>query len=164
VSDQPINILLVDDDDVDIRVVIRALKKQKLGNPVFVAHDGAAALAHLRGEDGKPGLTGPVLVLLDLNMPRMNGHEFLSEIRSDPKLAKTIVFVLTTSNDERDRCAAYERNVAGYLVKSKAGRDLMNHIPLLEQFLLSVRFPSQENPSRANGDSAKECHSTMVEA
>ena len=153
--DEPIKILLVDDDDVDIRVVQRAFKKQRIGNPVTVAHNGVAALARLRGTDGQPAMTGPLLVLLDLNMPMMGGHEFLSEIRNDPRLAKTLVFVLTTSNDERDRCAAYEKNIAGYLVKSEAGRDLMNHIPLLEHFMLSVRFPaSEDQPSNASDSEA----------
>ena len=147
--DEPIKILLVDDDDVDVRVVLRAFKKQRIGNPVTVAHDGNEALKRLRGSDGQPAMTGPLLVLLDLNMPGMNGHEFLQEIRNDSRLAKTLVFVLTTSNDERDRCAAYEKNIAGYLVKSQAGQDLMNHIPLLEQFMLSVRFPAIEEEQAA---------------
>ena len=144
-SDQAIKILLVDDDDVDVRVVMRAFEKQRICNPVTVAHNGIEALARLRGTDGQPAMTGPLLVLLDLNMPGMGGHEFLQEIRSDARLAKTLVFVLTTSNDDRDRCAAYEKNIAGYLVKSQAGKDLMHHIPLLEQFMLSVRFPSHED-------------------
>lgn len=136
-----VTILLVDDDDVDVRVVRRAMERQRISNPIVVARDGLEGLARLRGEDGEPPLQGPILVLLDLNMPRMGGHEFLTELRADPRLARTLVFVLTTSDDDRDRAAAYDKHVAGYLVKSEAGRDLMNHVPLLERFLLSVEFP-----------------------
>jgi len=144
-SDTPITILLVEDDDVDVRVVLRAFEKERISNPVVVAHDGIEALARLRGQDGHPVISGPVLIVLDLNMPRMDGHEFLAEIRNDPKLAQLLVFVLTTSDDESDRQAAYSKNVAGYLVKSDAGRDLMKHIPLLQHFLLSVHFPSVDD-------------------
>lgn len=145
--DEPITILLVDDDDVDVRVVKRALHKQCINNPMVVARDGVEALEVLRGEDGHPPLIQPLLILLDLNMPRMGGLEFLDELRNDPKLSKSIVFVLTTSNDERDRDAAYTKHVAGYLLKSEAGRDLMNHTPLLERFLLNVQFPTNSESS-----------------
>ena len=142
-TNKPIKILLVDDDDVDVRIVKRALSRQKINNPLVVARDGLEALEALRGNDDTPPLEQPLLILLDLNMPRMGGLEFLTELRSDPKLAKSIVFVLTTSNDERDRHAAYSSNVAGYLLKSEAGRDLMNHFPLFERFLMSVQFPGE---------------------
>ena len=144
----PIKILLVDDDDVDVRVVKRALHKKCINNPMIVARDGVEALEMLRGTDEQPPLQQPLLVLLDLNMPRMGGLEFLEELRQDPRLSKTIVFVLTTSNDERDRDAAYSQNIAGYLLKAEAGRDLMNHIPLLERFLLSVQFPTNQESTR----------------
>ena len=148
-SQNPITILLVDDDDVDVRIVKRALSREKINNPLVVARDGVEALELLRGDDAKPALEQPLLILLDLNMPRMGGLEFLQELRSDRRLAKSIVFVLTTSNDERDRHAAYSCNVAGYLLKSEAGRDLMNHFPLFERYLMSVQFPGEsgENDS-----------------
>ena len=155
-SNQPITILLVDDDDVDVRVVLRAFKKQRISNPVVVAHDGIEALARLRGDDGLPALSGPILVLLDLNMPRMNGHEFLTELRADSRLSKLLVFVLTTSNDQMDRTAAYEKNVAGYLLKSKAGQDLMAHVPLLQHFMLSVNFPCDSEATSLNTASQSE--------
>lgn len=157
-SDKPITILLIEDDDVDIRVVQRAFKQQKISNPIVVAHDGVEGLAMLRGEDGYEKIEGPLLVLLDLNMPRMGGHEFLTELRNDPPIASTIVFVLTTSNDERDRVAAYDRNVAGYLLKPEAGRELMGHLTLLENYMVSVQFPtnaqrevSSDSERRATG-------------
>ena len=144
-STNPITILLIEDDDVDVRIVKRALRREKIDNTLVVARDGLEALEVLRGNDEKQALEQPVLILLDLNMPRMGGLEFLKELRSDSELAKSIVFVLTTSNDERDRNAAYSSNVAGYLLKSEAGRDLMNHFPLFERYLMSVQFPGGPN-------------------
>jgi CheY-like chemotaxis protein len=108
------NILLVDDDEIDVMNVQRAFEKGKIDNPLFLAGDGLTALEVLR--DG----TIPRerrLVLLDLNMPRMNGIEFLRELRSDPELRTTSVVVLTTSNEECDRVEAYDLHVAGYLLK-----------------------------------------------
>jgi len=113
-DDKLINILLVDDDVVDVKNVERALRKNNVANPLFVAANGLEALDMLR----KGTVPGPRrLVLLDLNMPKMNGIEFLQEIRKDPELATLSVVVLTTSNDDRDRVAAYSHNVAGYLLK-----------------------------------------------
>ena len=109
-----LNILLVEDDEVDVMNVKRAFVKNHIMNPIVVAGDGLEALEKLRnGEVPK----GRQLVLLDLNMPRMNGIEFLREIRKDPELCATSVVVLTTSNDERDKIETYNLNIAGYLVK-----------------------------------------------
>lgn len=112
-----LHILLVDDDDVDVMNVQRAFKRNNILNPLFIAHDGLEALTMLRsdGPDGVP--KGRRLVLLDLNMPRMNGLEFLRELREDPELRYLTVIVLTTSDDERDKVEAYNLNVAGYIIK-----------------------------------------------
>jgi CheY-like chemotaxis protein len=109
-----LNILLVEDDEVDVMNVRRAFEKSHIMNPLFVAGDGLEALEKLR--DGEVP-RGRRLILLDLNMPRMNGIEFLREVRKDPELAATPVVVLTTSNDDRDKVEAYNLNVAGYLLK-----------------------------------------------
>ena len=94
--------------------VRRAFAKSHILNPLFVAGNGLEALEKLRsGEIPK----NRRLVLLDLNMPRMNGIEFLREVRQDPELHAISVVVLTTSNDDRDKVEAYNLNVAGYLVK-----------------------------------------------
>ena len=109
-----LNILLVDDDELDVMNVQRAFRKNNIQNPLYVAHDGIEGLAQLR--DG----TVPDqrrLVLLDLNMPRMGGIEFLRELRADPALRTTTVVVLTTSDEDRDRVEAYNLNVAGYIIK-----------------------------------------------
>ncbi len=113
-DDRELNILLVDDDEVDVMTVQRAFAKANIANKVFVATDGIEALKVLRA-DGVP--TARRLVLLDLNMPRMNGIEFLREVRSDPVLQALTIVVLTTSNEDRDRVDAYQLNVAGYLLK-----------------------------------------------
>lgn len=137
-----VTVLLVDDDDVDVRVVRRAFQKAGVTNEMVVARDGIEALERLRGTEDEPAIAKPVLVLLDLNMPRMTGLEFLQELRADPQLHHTIVFVLTTSDDQADRMAAYDKNVAGYLLKHEAGRDFLSHLAMLENFLVTVRFPT----------------------
>lgn len=136
-----VNILLVDDDQVDVLAVKGALEENNIANPVYVASDGVKALEMLRGTKGNERVPDPYLILLDLNMPRMNGIEFLKELRGDPKLHSNIVFVLTTSNDDRDKVSAYQYNVAGYVVKSEVGEDFMHLISLLEDFKVLVQFP-----------------------
>ena len=113
-DDRALNILLVDDDEIDVMTVKRAFTKNKIGNQLFVANDGIQALELLRSDGIPPSRR---LVLLDLNMPRMNGIELLREIRADPALQALSVVVLTTSNEDRDRVEAYQLNVAGYLLK-----------------------------------------------
>jgi CheY-like chemotaxis protein len=76
--------------------IVRAFKKAKIANPVSLAHDGIDALEMLRGTNGRERFPRPFLILLDLNMPRMNGIEFLKELRQDDELRKSIVFVMTT--------------------------------------------------------------------
>ncbi len=126
-------ILLVEDDEIDARAVQRGLAQARLSNPVVVATDGVQALRVLRGADGNPPLRKPYLILLDLNMPRMNGFEFLEEIRRDAFLKEAPVFVLTTSNDEQDRVRAAQNNVAGYLLKSREGSDFRKFVEMLRE-------------------------------
>jgi CheY-like chemotaxis protein len=110
-----LHILLVDDDEVDVMNVQRAFKKNNIVNPLFVARDGVEALEMLRRPGHIPRERR--LVLLDLNMPRMNGHELLRALREDPQLRNITVVVLTTSDDDRDKVEAYNLNVAGYILK-----------------------------------------------
>jgi CheY-like chemotaxis protein len=138
-----VSILIVDDDEVDARAIERGLRQQKIGNPVYVAPDGREGLAMLRGAEGRSKLQRPYLILLDLNMPRMNGLEFLRELRSDSELTDSIVFVLTTSSAAEDKAAAYEQHIAGYLEKPNAGMSFLQAIQMLERFVLSVQFPPE---------------------
>lgn len=112
-----LHILLVEDDEVDIMNVRRSMRQLHLCNHLAVANDGVEALAMLRGTDGYQPLQRPLLVLLDINMPRMNGIEFLQCIRRDPALQDLSVVVLTTSDEERDIVEAYRLHVAGYMLK-----------------------------------------------
>lgn len=137
-----IRILLVEDDEVDVLAIQRALKKKRVVNTLTVARDGIEALEILRGENGHQGLCRPHIILLDLNMPRMNGLEFLDEIRSDPALRDSIVFVLTTSNSDEDRCQAYAKNIAGYILKSNVGDDFVDAISLLDVYWKLIELPT----------------------
>lgn len=107
------HILLVEDDDIDAMTVRRTLKELGAPNPLDRATDGERALDFLRN----PAHARPGLILLDLNMPRMNGIEFVAEIKKDPELRIIPVVVLTTSSEEADRVAAFHNSVAGYMVK-----------------------------------------------
>ncbi len=113
-----LHILLVDDDEVDVMNVQRAFRKNNILNPLYTASNGLEALDLLRGANGSERIPGERrLVLLDLNMPRMNGLEFLRAVREDPQLRSLSVVVLTTSGDDRDKVEAYNLNVAGYILK-----------------------------------------------
>ena len=118
-DDRMINILLVEDDEVDVMNVKRAFKKYKITNPLFIAENGIKALEMLRSHNGQPPQVPLTrrLVLLDLNMPKMNGLEFLHEMRKDEELKRIPVIVLTTSDEDKDRIEAYNLNVAGYILK-----------------------------------------------
>ena len=118
-EDRRLNILLVEDDELDVMNVSRAFKKNNVANPLYVATNGLEALDMLRGTRGEPPAVPEDrrLILLDLNMPKMGGIEFLREIRSDPSLKHITVVVLTTSDEERDKVDAFNLNVAGYILK-----------------------------------------------
>ena len=112
--DRALNILLVEDDEVDVMNVHRAFERNHMTSALFVAGNGIEALSMLRSNLIPKERR---LILLDLNMPKMNGIEFLQALRADPELAATPVVVLTTSNDDQDKIDAYNLNVAGYLLK-----------------------------------------------
>jgi CheY-like chemotaxis protein len=140
--EETVTVLLVDDDDVDVQAVRRAFRKAKIANPVEVARDGVEALAILRGEEGHDPIQRPYIIILDLNMPRMDGREFLTELRNDPQHHDAVVFVLTTSQADEDRAASYDKNVAGYIVKSDVGKGFLNVINLLDCYWRVVLLPS----------------------
>ncbi|HEX2721857.1 MAG TPA: response regulator [Gemmatimonadaceae bacterium] len=137
-ADRVLNILLVEDDEVDVMNVRRAFERNNVSNPVFVAGNGIEALEMLR--------SGQIpnerrLVLLDLNMPKMNGIEFLHELRADPELASLPVVVLTTSNDDQDKIDAYNLNVAGYLLKPVTFSNFCERMTTLNKYWTLVEMP-----------------------
>jgi CheY-like chemotaxis protein len=134
-------ILLVDDDAIDVAAIRRAFRKLEIVNPIAVARNGIEALDMLRGENGQAKLETPFLILLDLNMPRMGGIEFLKELRADLELRRTLVFVMTTSAAEDDRERAYEYNVAGYVLKDRPGQTFLQSIAALESYWSAIELP-----------------------
>lgn len=136
-----LNLLLVDDDDVATESVLRSLARCDLNPCIVTAEDGLEALAILRGQHPERTIDRPYLVLLDLNMPRMNGFEFLETLRADERLRDTVVFVLTTSDADTDRTRAYHENIAGYMVKSCVGPQFRHLVSLLDAYRQLVRLP-----------------------
>ena len=137
-SDRVLNILLVEDDAVDVMNVRRAFERNNVSNPLYVAGNGLEALELLRNG------TVPKerrLILLDLNMPKMNGIEFLQALRADPEYASTPVVVLTTSNDDQDKIDAYNLNVAGYLLKPVTFSNFCERMATLDKYWTLVEMP-----------------------
>jgi CheY-like chemotaxis protein len=131
-------ILLVEDDDVDVIAVQRALAKGGITNPLVTVGDGSAALEILRSG------TLPIsrlVILLDLHMPRMGGIEFLVELRADEHLRSIPVIVLTTSASDRDRMDAHRLDVAGYLVKPLSTETLVATMAALESVWATQTLP-----------------------
>lgn len=133
-----LNILLVEDDQVDIMNVKRAFDKNRITNPLYVATNGLDALEMLRSNAVPPDRR---LILLDLNMPKMTGIEFLRALRADRELSATPVVVLTTSNDERDKIDAYNLNVAGYLLKPVTFINFVEVMAALNKYWTLVELP-----------------------
>lgn len=133
-------LLLVEDDPFDVLAMKRCVATFKLPVTLEVAGDGEAALLALERLLLAPQANA-VLIFLDLNMPRMNGIEFLDALRCDLRLARSIVFVLSTSNDPRDRRASYARGVAGYVCKDMVAPDYADLAALVRSYLDLVTLP-----------------------
>jgi CheY-like chemotaxis protein len=136
--DRELNILLVEDDEVDVMNVRRAFERNNVSNPLFVAGNGLEALDMLRNGTVPKARR---LILLDLNMPKMNGIEFLQALRADPDLSATPVVVLTTSNDDQDKIDAYNLNVAGYLLKPVTFSNFCERMATLNKYWTLVEMP-----------------------
>lgn len=138
-----VNVLLVEDDEVDVMNVQRAFKRKQIDNPLFVASNGLDALSMLRGSDAQPPSVPDHrrLVLLDINMPKMNGLEFLQELRQNDSLSSTPVVVLTTSDADQDRLEAYRLNVAGYILKPVAFATFAEVMASLNQYWALCEIP-----------------------
>jgi CheY-like chemotaxis protein len=143
VADRAMNILLVEDDEVDVMNIKRAFKKNNITNPLYIASNGLEALEMLQNEDGESPAIPPHrrLILLDLNMPKMGGIEFLKRLRADPKLKSIPVVVLTTSNQDQDRVEAYQLNVAGYLLKPLTFSGFLEAMATLNKYWTLCEMP-----------------------
>jgi CheY-like chemotaxis protein len=132
---------LIEDDEVDAEAISRACRNLNINCEIIRFRDGREAMDALHGPLGTELLSRPYLILLDLNLPRMDGITFLDDLRADPVWRRSIVFVLTTSAREEDKAAAYDRRVAGYLVKDSLGSDYSALCELLDVYEKSVQFP-----------------------
>lgn len=137
-NDKMLNFLLVEDDEVDVMNVQRAFRKNNMANPLFVAGNGVEALAQLRSGDIP---IERLIILLDLNMPKMNGLDFLRELRKTPTLAAIPVVVLTTSDHEKDKVEAYNLNVAGYILKPVTFVSFVEVMATLRKYWTLVELP-----------------------
>jgi chemotaxis family two-component system response regulator Rcp1 len=138
VEQEPIEILLVEDNEPDVDLTIEALAGGKLRNRIHVARDGIEALAFLRREGPHAGAPRPHLILLDLNMPRMDGRETLAEIKKDPSLQSIPVVVLTTSKSEEDIARSYQLQCNCYINKPVDLQQFMIVVRAIEDFWLCV--------------------------
>lgn len=128
-------ILLVEDDEIDSEAVRRALKKAEIDNPLRIAPDGVEALRILN-HNGT--MTQPCVMLVDINMPRMNGFELLRALRQNEATKQNVVFILTTSNREDDKKMAFDLQAAGYILKD----DLGVMAELIQRYCRINRFPT----------------------
>lgn len=140
---EPVKFLVVEDDSVSVMAIKRALKKLDITNDVVIAKDGQQALDILRGENGESKILPPFIVTLDLNMPRMDGFEFLAEVRKDEALQSTIIFVLSTSDAPKDVSTAYQSLIAGYIVKDNLGDSFVKAFDMINSYSKIVAMPTR---------------------
>ena len=133
-------ILLLEDDTVDAMTVKRALKDIKVTNPLVRVANGEEGLAYLRDETK----TKPCVILLDINMPKMNGIEFLKVIKSDEKLRRIPAIVLTTSKDDKDRFATFQLSIAGFIVKPVDYLKFLEAIKIVNLYWTLSELPNTE--------------------
>ena len=143
---KPVEILLVEDNAGDIRLTVEALREGKIRNNLQVVRDGEEALAYLKKENGFEDCSRPDLILLDLNLPRKNGREVLAEIKSDAKLKRIPVVILTTSKAEQDILQSYDLHANCYITKPVDWEQFMKVVQLIEDFWFTVvMLPGDKN-------------------
>jgi CheY-like chemotaxis protein len=136
----PLPLLLIEDDELDCELIERTLRGAAPFYALTIARDCREALELLQPHNGHQPLF-PALMLLDLALPGMNGLEFLRLLRQDQRLRACIVFVLTESDAETDKRAAYQQAVAGYILKSDLASNTGKLLDLLEAYREVVEFP-----------------------
>lgn len=132
-----VTLLLVEDDDIDAMTIERGFLKQRIANPIVRAYDGIEALELLRSNK----VSRPLIILLDLQMPRMGGIEFLKQLRADEALSDLVVFVLTTSKSEEDMLSSYKQHIAGYFIKGDSGEKFLDIVNVLDSYWKIVQLP-----------------------
>jgi CheY-like chemotaxis protein len=132
--------MLVEDDTVDAMTVKRALKDLKVWNPLVRAGNGEEALLYLRDDNN----VKPCVILLDLNMPKMNGIEFLRIAKADEKFRRIPAIVLTTSKDDQDRFQTFELNVAGFIVKPVDYKKFVEAMRIIDLYWTLSELPNTE--------------------
>ena len=132
-------ILLAEDDKVDAMTVRRAFNDLKVGNPLVHTVNGEDALKYLKGNGNKK----PCVILLDLNMPKMNGIEFLRVIKADDSLRSIPVIVLTTSKEEQDKIESFKLSVAGYIIKSVDYKKFVDAVKVIDLYWTLSELPSE---------------------
>jgi len=135
---RPIEILLVEDNPGDVRLTVEGLKESKVRNNLHVARDGVEAMEFLHREGQHTSAVRPDLILLDLNLPRMDGREVLAEIKSDPKLKTIPVVVLTTSRAEHDVLRSYELQANCYITKPVDLEQFITVVKSIEDFWFTI--------------------------
>jgi len=135
---RPIEILLVEDNPGDVRMAVEALKDCRVRNNLSVVEDGVEALSFLRGDNDYAGAPRPDLILLDLNLPRKDGHQVLAEIKADHRLRQIPVVVLTTSENERDVQLAYDLNANCYITKPNGLEQFVSVMKSIQYFWSTV--------------------------
>ena len=139
---RPAQILLVEDNPGDVDLTRMALHEARVRNQLHVARDGEEALAYLRCAEPAADQPRPDLVLLDLNLPKMNGIEVLEQIKQDPALRRIPVVMLTTSSAEQDIVRSYDQHVNAYVTKPVLFADFIEALRSVEGFWLEiVRLP-----------------------
>ena len=148
-----VTVFLIEDDDIDAMSIKRSFRKLRIGNPIKRAVDGVEAFEMLSAGE----VTAPFIILLDLQMPRMGGVEFLQEIRKDPKYSSSVVFVLTTSKNDQDIVNSYKKNIAGYFLKEETGKEFLDIVTMLEGYwtIAHLPVPSFENSPLKNSGQIK---------
>jgi CheY-like chemotaxis protein len=144
-------VLLAEDDAIDTMTVRRAFRDLKLSNPLAHAMNGEEALEYLRNPENPK----PCVILLDLNMPRMNGVEFMKTVKLDPVLKKIPIVVLTTSRDDRDIVESYKLSAAGYIVKPVDYKKFVEAIRTIDVYWTISELP-QDQPAPACAECSAE--------
>ena len=138
---EEMNIFLIEDNDLDVEIFKRSLKKECEAGVLHRARDGVEALEMLSGSESDGTVPVPFVILLDINMPRMNGHEFLAELRKTEGIRDSRVFIFTTSDSPKDISLAYERNANGYIVKPSSSSQMREVISLLKSYWSICKHP-----------------------